>query len=60
MMLLKKFLKSIQKKNIEYINMPLDIIDGYQNYTKANISKLRKAGYKKFISVYQGAKRYKS
>ena len=57
----KIFKVNSKKKNIEYINMPLDIIDGYQNYTKANISKLRKVGYKKkFISVYQGAKRYKS
>ena len=50
-----------KKTKIRYINMPLDIIDGYQNYTKGNINKLRKAGYnKKFLSVYEGAKRYKS
>lgn len=43
----KIFKANLKKKKIKYINMPLDIIDGYQNYTKANISKLRKAGYKK-------------
>ncbi len=57
----KIFKANFQKKKIKYINMPLDIIDGYQNYTKANINKLKKAGFKKkFISVYEGAKTYKS
>ncbi len=41
-----------KKTKIKYINMPLDIIEGYQNYTKANITKLRKAGYKKIFYQY--------
>ena len=46
------------KTHIRYIDMPSDIIEGYQNFTKANINKLRKAGYKKkFISVIDGIKK---
>lgn len=38
--------------------MPIDIVDGYQNFTKANIKKLRKAGFKqKFITISEGAKK---
>ena len=33
--------------NIEYIDMPEKIKDKYQNYTKAEMGKLRAAGYKK-------------
>jgi len=32
--------------SIEYIDMPEDLRDKYQYYTKANMDKLRKAGYK--------------
>ena len=40
--------------------MPKDIIDGYQNFTKANINKLRKIGFNnKMLSVNQGIKKYK-
>jgi ADP-L-glycero-D-manno-heptose 6-epimerase len=33
------------KKNIEYIDMPEELKDKYQYYTKADISKIRSAGY---------------
>lgn len=47
-----------KKKNIKYVDMPIDIVDGYQNFTKANIKKLRKAGFKqKFITISEGAKK---
>lgn len=52
----------IQKKktNIKYIKMPLDLLGKYQNFTKANIFKLRKAGYKKkFFTIEQALKFYK-
>jgi hypothetical protein len=39
--------------------MPKDIVGSYQNYTKANITKLRKAGYSaKFISIKIGSIKY--
>ena len=45
--------KSIQKDEIiEYIEMPESLKGQYQNYTKADINKLRKAGYKKdFLNI---------
>ena len=44
---------------IKYIDMPNDILNGYQNYTKANITKLRKAGYRaKFTSIKMGSIEY--
>lgn len=45
--------------NVKYIDMPKDIVGSYQNYTKANITKLRKAGYSaKFISIKIGSIKY--
>ena len=52
------FKNSNVEKKIEYINTPKNIRNQYQYYTKANMSKLRKAGYKKhFFSLEQGIKR---
>ena len=48
-----------QDIKINYINIPKDILRNYQSFTKANISKLRKVGYKKkFISYKEGVKNY--
>lgn len=45
------------KKNIQYIDMPKELIDIYQYYTCANIKKLRNVGYKKeFTSLKDGIK----
>ena len=39
--------------------MPDDLNGKYQSYTKANISKLRKIGYKKkFTSIFKASKFY--
>jgi ADP-L-glycero-D-manno-heptose-6-epimerase len=47
------------KPNIEYIEMPKDLQKTYQYFTQANISKLRKVGYKKkFTSLEDGVKEY--
>ncbi len=45
--------KSIKKDEIiEYIEMPESLKSQYQNYTKADINKLREAGYKKdFLNI---------
>ncbi len=44
---------------INYIDMPEGVKDKYQYYTKANIKKLRDAGYKdKFTSLEDGVKDY--
>ena len=44
---------------LNYIDIPNDILRNYQSFTKANISKLRKVGYKKkFISYKNGVKSY--
>jgi ADP-L-glycero-D-manno-heptose 6-epimerase len=44
---------------IEYINTPEDIRDKYQYFTEADISKLRKAGYKEeFYSLEKGVETY--
>ena len=55
--------KNLKCKNIKtkYISIPKDIINKYQSYTKANISKLRKVGYKKkLINYKRGIKSYLS
>jgi ADP-L-glycero-D-manno-heptose 6-epimerase len=39
--------------NIEYIDMPESIRNQYQYFTQADISKLRKAGYKKQITLLE-------
>lgn len=52
----------IQKKinDIRYIKKPSDLIGKYQNFTKANISKLRRAGYKKkFLNTEKALMFYK-
>ena len=44
---------------IEYIEFPEELKGFYQNYTKANINKLRSIGYKKeFTSLNQGIIKY--
>jgi len=46
-------------EKIEYIEMPLSIRKNYQYFTQADISKLRKAGYKeKFHSIKEGISDY--
>ena len=49
-----------QPANIRYIEMPIDIREKYQYYTKANMDKLREAaGYtKEFYSLKEGVKDY--
>ena len=47
------------KPNINYVPTPNRIRNGYQYYTKAKMSSLRKAGYKKdFFTIEQGVKDY--
>lgn len=42
-------------ENINYINIPQILVDKYQYYTQADISKLRKVGYKEvFYSLENG------
>jgi ADP-L-glycero-D-manno-heptose 6-epimerase len=44
---------------IEYIDTPADIRDKYQYFTEADMSKLRKAGYKEeFYSLEEGVETY--
>ena len=48
-----------KEKKITYIDMPKNIRSQYQYFTKANMSKLRKHGYKKeFTSLERGIKSY--
>ena len=42
-----------KESNIEYIEMPENLVDKYQYFTQADISKLRKAGYKKETMVLE-------
>ncbi|MBH71822.1 MAG: hypothetical protein CMI97_05050 [Pelagibacteraceae bacterium] len=45
------------KENISFIDTPKNIRKHYQYYTKANITKLRKYGYKKkFQNIEDGIK----
>lgn len=45
--------------NIEYIDMPENLRKKYQYYTKAEMGKLREAGYtKKFMDLEEGARDY--
>ncbi|MCE3259630.1 MAG: ADP-L-glycero-D-manno-heptose-6-epimerase, partial [Bacteroidetes bacterium] len=45
--------------NIEYIDTPADIRDKYQYFTQADMTKLKKAGYKKaFTSLEDGVNDY--
>jgi ADP-L-glycero-D-manno-heptose 6-epimerase len=52
--------KSLEKEPvIEYIDTPADIRDKYQYFTEADMSKLRKAGYKEeFYSLEEGVETY--
>ncbi len=53
------FKNSNIKNKIKYINTPKNIREQYQYFTKANIKKLRDAGYKKkFFSLEDGVKDY--
>jgi len=44
-----------KQPNIEYIDMPESIRSQYQYFTEADISKIRRAGYKKQISSFEEA-----
>lgn len=47
------------EKLIEYVEFPADLKGKYQSFTEADISALRKAGYRRdFLTVEQGASRY--
>ena len=47
------------KNDIKYIDIPLNLKNNYQNYTKASLSLLRRIGYKKkFTSIKDGIKSY--
>lgn len=47
------------KENIKYIDVPEELKEKYQYHTQADITKLRKAGYKKkFYTLEEGAKDY--
>ena len=51
--------KDIQKCKLELIDFPKKLIGKYQFNTEAEISKLRKIGYKnKFVSLEEGINKY--
>ena len=48
-----------KRGKINYVPFPVRLKGAYQSYTQADISKLRKAGYKdKFLNVQEGVKKY--
>ena len=48
-----------KRGKINYIPFPEKLKGAYQSYTQADISKLRKAGYKdEFLNVQEGVKKY--
>ena len=48
-----------KKGKINYVPFPEKLKGAYQSYTQADISKLRKAGYKdEFLNVQEGVKKY--
>ena len=48
-----------KRGKINYVPFPEKLKGAYQSYTEANISKLRKAGYKdEFLNVQEGVKKY--
>ena len=48
-----------KRGKIYYVPFPEKLKGAYQSYTQANISKLRKAGYKdEFLNVQEGVKKY--
>lgn len=53
-------IKSSKKNSaVEYIDMPIEIRDKYQYFTEADMSKLKKSGYKKtFRTLEEGIKDY--
>lgn len=45
--------------NLRFIDMPDNLVNQYQYFTEADISKLRYSGYDKpFLSVEEGTKEY--
>lgn len=60
--LVKPIFKSLGlKENIEYFDMPGILVNKYQNFTQADISKIRKAGYSnKMTSVEDAVNDYVS
>ena len=53
------FKNSNVKNKIKYIDTPKNLREQYQYFTKANIKKLRKTGYKKkFFSLEDGISDY--
>ena len=53
------FKNTNKKNNIQYIATPKNIRDQYQYFTKANLTKLRKVGYKEpFFSLEDGIEDY--
>ena len=52
-------IKNLKKGKIEYVNFPNQFKGKYQSFTKANISKLRKLGYKKRLTdIDEGISKY--
>jgi len=52
-------IKKLKRGRIEYIDFPEKFKGKYQSFTCANISKLKKLGYKKkFISIKKGISKY--
>ena len=48
-----------KRGKINYVPFPEKLKGAYQSYTQANISRLRKAGYKdEFLNVQEGVKKY--
>ena len=48
-----------EKTKLRYIKVPTNLTGKYQSYTKSNISKLKKAGYKKkILSIRTGVYKY--
>tara|TARA_B100000161_G_C33410113_1_gene350646 strand:- start:451 stop:708 length:258 start_codon:yes stop_codon:yes gene_type:complete len=55
----KFVIKYHNKGKINYINFPSKLKNSYQSYTKADLTNLRKTGYKKnFISLKEGIFNY--
>jgi len=57
--LAKEVIKYFHKGKVKYIDFPENLINSYQPFTKANVNKIKKAGYKKkFITIESGIKKY--
>lgn len=48
------FIERMRKGNIEYRPIPASLIDKYQSFTKADITRLRQAGYDKEMTSLEG------